>query len=86
MGAPLEYWFFRTSWASGALLVDVIHRRSEGVVELRVASSPEGKPSVRRIRQESPGTEELDPGRVVDCDLTLNQPRLVWPDLVGPEV
>jgi hypothetical protein len=71
VGAPVEYWFFRTSWASGALLVDVIQRRAEGVVELRVASWHEGKPSVHRMRRESPGTEELDPGRVVDCDLTL---------------
>ena len=75
VGAPVEYWFFRTSWASGALLVDIIHRRTEGVVELRVASWHEGKPSVRRIRRESPETEELDPGRVVDCDLTLPTSR-----------
>ena len=75
VGAPLEYWFFRTSWASGAHLVEVIHPRSEGVVELRVASWHEGMPSVRRTRQESPGTEELDPGRVVDCDLTLQTSR-----------
>jgi hypothetical protein len=75
VGAPVEYWFFRTSWASGALLVDVIHRRNEGVVELRVASWHEGKPSVHRMRRESPGTKELDPGRVVDCDLTLHTSR-----------
>jgi hypothetical protein len=34
-----------------------------------------GKPSVHRIRRESPGTEELDPGRIVDCDLTLQISR-----------
>jgi hypothetical protein len=75
VGAPVEYWFFRTSWASGALLVDVIHRRTEGVVELRVASWHEGKPSVHRIRRETPGTEELDPGRAVHCELTLQTSR-----------
>jgi hypothetical protein len=74
VGAPIEYWFFRTSWASGALLVDVIHR-SEGAVEFRVASWHEGKPSVHRIRREYPTTEELDPVRVVDCDLTLQSSR-----------
>jgi hypothetical protein len=75
VGAPVEYWFFRTSWASGALLADVIYRRTAGVIELRVASWHDGKPSARRIRRESPGTQELDPGRVVDCDLTLQTSR-----------
>ena len=75
VGAPVEYWFFRTSWPAGALLVDVIHRRTERVVDLRLANWQEGKPSVHRIRRESPGTEEVDPGRVVDCDLTLQSSR-----------
>jgi hypothetical protein len=40
-----------------------------------VASWHEGKPSVHRVRRESPGTKALDPGRGVDCDLTLQASR-----------
>lgn len=69
VGSPLEYWFFRTSWSGGALLVDVILRRRDGTAELRVASSGPDGARVDRV------VEPLDPGRqgpdgVAGCRLT----------------
>ncbi len=40
--SPVEYWFFRTSWEGGALLVDFIRRRDEEHGEIRVASAHGG--------------------------------------------
>jgi hypothetical protein len=37
MGSPVEYWFFRTSWEDGALLVDFIRRREKEHGEIRVS-------------------------------------------------
>jgi len=48
------------------------------VLDLGVASWHEGKPSVHRIRRECPGTEELNPGRVVECEMTLQSSRGSW--------
>ena len=61
--APLEYWFFRTSWAQGALLVDVIHRRHEGTVELRVSSWNHGTAQVYRLVREYRAGPVSDPRR-----------------------
>lgn len=73
--APLEYWFFRTSWADGALLVDVISRRHEGTVELRVSSRIQGTAQINRlVREHRPGPT-LDTAQVVGCELTLRSSR-----------
>jgi hypothetical protein len=70
-GARLDYWFFRTSWESGALLVDVISRRWEGTVELRVSSWRQGTAQVNRLTRALPATPTSDPLEVVGCELTL---------------
>ena len=69
--APLEYWFFRTSWADGALLVDVISRRHEGTVELRVSSQNQGTAQINRLVREHRAGPASDPAQVVGCELTL---------------
>lgn len=53
VGTPLEYWFFRTSWPAGALLVDVIRRGDAD--QTRVSYHHEGVSGVVR----SPGACEL---------------------------
>jgi hypothetical protein len=53
VGTPLEYWFFRTSWPAGALLVDVIRRGNTD--QTRVSYHHEGVSGVVR----SPGACEL---------------------------
>ena len=73
--APLEYWFFRTSWAQGALLVDVIHRRHEGTVELRVSSWNHGIAQVYRVVREYRAGPVSDPAQVVGGELTLRSSR-----------
>jgi hypothetical protein len=73
--APLEYWFFRTSWADGALLVDVISRRHEGTVELRVSSQNHGTAQINRLVRQHRTGPASDPAQVVDCELTLRSSR-----------
>ena len=73
--APLEYWFFRTSWADGALLVDVISRRHEGTVELRVSSQDRGTAQINRLVREHRAGPASDPAQVVGCVLTLRSSR-----------
>src|SRR4051812_2818109 len=53
VGTPLEYWFFRTSWPAGALLVDVIRRAD--IYQTRGSYVDEGGSGVVR----SPGACEL---------------------------
>ena len=73
--APLEYWFFRTSWAQGALLVDLILRRDEGTVELRVSSWNHGTAQIHRLVREYRAGPVSDPAQVVGGELTLRSSR-----------
>jgi hypothetical protein len=68
----VEYWFFRTSWHGGALLVDFIRRRDQAHAEIRVASWHGGNGRVDR--REAP-RDQVPSGSDGDCLLDEQRSR-----------
>ena len=71
MIAPIEYWFFRTEWPRGALLVDFIWRRRPASAEVRVSCCADGQADTHRSVQRWDSGEPL--GAVAGCAFDRNE-------------
>jgi hypothetical protein len=80
MSSPVEYWFFRTSWEGGALLVDFIRRRDKEHGEIRVTSSQGG---IGRLDRTATPRDRVPGGADDECLLDQHRSRgdvgaVVW--------